>query len=64
MADLRKFSKSSITNILNISFLAIILFSFTGCQIIGDIFKAGVWVGVIIVVIVIALLIWIIRRFL
>jgi hypothetical protein len=30
----------------------------TGCELIGDIFKAGMWVGVIIVVVVIALVLW------
>jgi hypothetical protein len=33
-----------------------------GCQIAGDIFKAGVWVGVIAVVGVIALVVWLISR--
>jgi hypothetical protein len=33
-----------------------------GCQIVGDIFKAGVWVGVIGVVAVIAIVIWLISR--
>jgi hypothetical protein len=31
-------------------------FLFSGCEIIGDIFKAGVWVGVILVVAIIFLL--------
>lgn len=33
------------------------LFVFSGCEIVGDIFKAGVWVGVILVVAVIFLII-------
>ena len=36
--------------------------SLAGCQIAGDIFKAGVWVGVIAVVGVIALVVWLISR--
>ncbi|WP_423147352.1 phosphatidate cytidylyltransferase [Rubrolithibacter danxiaensis] len=36
----------------------------SSCEVIGDIFKAGVWVGVIIVVVVIALIIWLIRKIL
>jgi len=32
-------------------------FLFSGCEIIGDIFKAGVWVGVLLVVVIIFLLI-------
>lgn len=35
---------------------------FTGCELVEGIFKAGVWVGIIIVVAVIALVIWIISR--
>ncbi len=35
---------------------------FSGCELIGGIFKAGVWVGVLIVVAVIALIIFIIAK--
>ena len=34
----------------------------TSCEVIGDIFKAGIWVGVLIVVGIIALLFWLLRR--
>jgi len=34
----------------------------SSCQAIGDIFKAGVWMGVIVVVIVIALVLWLIGK--
>jgi len=34
----------------------------TSCEVIGDIFKAGVWVGVLIVVGIIALIFWLLRR--
>ncbi len=44
-------------------FLAIILFFFSSCQAIGDIFKAGVWSGLILVAVVIAVIIFIISRF-
>lgn len=63
MIHLKDFFNSNIFSIINFSLLTIILFTFSGCQVIGDIFKAGVWVGIIIVIIVIALLIWIIRKF-
>lgn len=33
-----------------------------GCEVIGDIFKAGVWVGVLLVVGVVALIVWLIAR--
>jgi hypothetical protein len=36
--------------------------SLTGCEVIEGIFKAGVWVGVIIVVVIIALIFWLIRK--
>jgi hypothetical protein len=44
------------------SLLAFFLFFLTSCEIIGDIFKAGVWVGIIIVVGIIALVIWLIAK--
>lgn len=33
-----------------------------GCEIVGDIFKAGIWVGVIMVVLVIALVLWLVGK--
>jgi len=45
--------------------LALVLVSvilFPGCQAIGDIFKAGMWVGVIVVVIIVALVLWLIGK--
>jgi len=45
--------------------LAGLLFSavtLTGCEVIGDIFKAGVWVGVLLVLGVIGLVIWLVSR--
>ena len=34
----------------------------TSCEVIGDIFQAGMFVGVLIVVVIIALVIWLFRR--
>lgn len=34
----------------------------TSCEVIGGIFKAGVWSGVILVVLVIAVVVWIIAK--
>lgn len=42
--------------------LLLITFSFSSCAAIGGIFKAGVWVGVIIVVAIIALIIFLVTR--
>lgn len=41
--------------------LLIILFCSSGCAVVGGIFKAGVWVGIVAVVLVIALLGWVVR---
>jgi hypothetical protein len=49
----------------NASWFALLLLStmiLPGCEIIGDIFKAGVWVGVILVVLVLGLIVWIFSR--
>lgn len=43
-------------------FLAISLF-YSSCAVVESIFKAGVWVGVLVVVGIIGLIIWIISRF-
>lgn len=44
-------------------FIVIASFSFPGCQIIGDIFKAGIWVGIIIVAAALALIALLIKSF-
>lgn len=48
------------------SYKPILLLSYplalTGCQMIGDIFKAGVWTGVVLVVAVVGVVIWLIAR--
>ena len=47
----------SVCALLLLSVLAL-----SGCQVIGDIFKAGVWVGVILVVVVVGLVAWIVSK--
>jgi len=51
---------------LNLISLGMLLFatliSLASCQAIGDIFKAGVWVGILAVVLIIALVLWLISR--
>jgi hypothetical protein len=50
------------------SLLARLLFILTlavtvsGCEVVGGIFKAGLWVGVILVVLVVMLIVWIMNR--
>jgi hypothetical protein len=46
---------------LNVGLFAMIA-SFSSCELVGDIFSAGMWVGVLIVVAVIALIIWLVGR--
>jgi hypothetical protein len=33
-----------------------------GCEVIGDIFQAGVWVGVVLVLLVIGIIVWLVTR--
>jgi hypothetical protein len=42
--------------------LFLLAISFSSCEVIGGIFKAGVWTGIIAVVLVVALIIWLISR--
>lgn len=38
------------------------MFITSSCEVVGDIFKAGIWMGIIAVVVVVALLVWIVRK--
>jgi heme/copper-type cytochrome/quinol oxidase subunit 4 len=40
----------------------LLLMTMSSCEVIGDIFQAGMWTAVIIIVIVILLVLWIIRK--
>ena len=42
-----------------IALLLLSALTLTGCEIIGDIFQAGVWVGVILVIAVIGIIVWV-----
>ena len=42
---------------------ASLLILLPGCEFIGDVFKAGIWVGIIIVIAVIAVIAFIIKMF-
>lgn len=51
--------------IKNLSFiwpLLMMAMMLSSCEIIGGIFKAGVWVGIIAVVLIIALIIWLFKK--
>ncbi|MEZ0128603.1 hypothetical protein AB9T88_01845 [Flavobacterium sp. LBUM151] len=49
-------------NITRLLMVFVILFSFTSCEVIGDIFKAGMGFGIFIVVFVIAIIIFIFAK--
>lgn len=42
--------------------LALLLVPLAGCEIIGGIFKAGVWVGVILAVLVVVGILWVVGK--
>lgn len=44
------------------STLVLLMLTLTSCEVIGNIFKAGVWVGVLIVVGILALIFWLVSR--
>lgn len=46
----------------NLFLLFLITFSLSSCAAIGSIFKAGVWVGVIGIVVVVAIILWLISK--
>ncbi|MFC4390494.1 MULTISPECIES: hypothetical protein [Flavobacterium] len=48
--------------ILRLLMVFVILFSFTSCELVGDIFKAGMGFGIFIVIFVVAIIIWIFAK--
>lgn len=46
-----------------IALMATVVSLLSSCEVIEGIFKAGVWSGIIIVVVVVALIIWLISKF-
>ncbi|MFD2553844.1 hypothetical protein [Sphingobacterium tabacisoli] len=48
--------------ISTIALLTLVTLSFTSCEVIGGIFKAGVWSGIIMVVVVVALILWLLAK--
>ena len=47
---------------LRLALISMLVISLSSCQAIGDIFKAGVWFGVIGVVVVVAIIIWLVSK--
>ncbi len=44
-------------------FLIAMVVTLSSCELVGDIFEAGFWTAIILIVVVIAIIIWIINRF-
>lgn len=44
------------------SLALILLVTLSGCEVIGGIFKAGMWVGIFIVVLIVVLIMWLLGR--
>jgi uncharacterized membrane protein YkvI len=47
---------------LAFTLLVIATVMLAGCELVGDIFKAGVWVGVILVILIVGLVVWLFAR--
>lgn len=47
---------------LTYGILALLTMALAGCEIIGGIFKAGVWSGILLVVVVVGFIVWLISR--
>ena len=52
-------SSSSLTRIALLVFLGVTL---AGCEVVGGIFKAGIWVGALAVVLVVVLLVFVVGK--
>ncbi|MFD1602272.1 hypothetical protein ACFSC2_05900 [Flavobacterium artemisiae] len=50
--------------ILRLLMVFVILFSFTSCEVIGDIFKAGMGFGIFLVIFIVAVIFFLISKFL
>jgi hypothetical protein len=42
--------------------LSVFMLTLSSCEIVGDIFQAGMWVGIIVVTLVIGLVVWLISK--
>lgn len=45
-----------------LAMLSVLILGLSSCELVGDIFQAGMWVGIIIVVGIIALVLFLIRK--
>jgi hypothetical protein len=51
------------SNLTRILFIVLLAVSAAGCELIGGIFRAGVWVGAIVVVLIVVLLVVVVGKF-
>jgi hypothetical protein len=47
---------------LAFSTLAVFFLSLTSCELVGDIFQAGMWTGLIVIVLVVVVILWLVNR--
>jgi len=47
----------------NALIIAVLSLSLSGCSVVGDIFQAGMWVGIIGIALLVLLVLWIFRKF-
>ena len=48
--------------IITFTLLVISTMMLAGCELVGDIFQAGVWTGVILVILVVGLVVWLFSK--
>ena len=49
--------------LMQLLFATLASFALTGCELIGNIFEAGVWVGVILVILIVVVVGWLLAKF-
>jgi hypothetical protein len=47
---------------LRLALVLVLAVAVAGCEVVGGIFKAGMWVGIIMVVLVLAIVMWLIGK--
>ena len=58
----QKNKKMKQLTVLSFTFLLMLSVLLPGCEVIGDIFKAGMWVGVLVVVAIVGLIVWLVGK--
>ena len=58
----KEIAMKQLTSFQVIAFLSILMVSLSSCEVVGGIFKAGMWVGIVVVVLVVGLVVWLISK--